>query len=109
MGLNLSAKYWMEFFHIYLWLKLKCLFEKTKITEKETREGPFKKTILTNVTSGISIKPFYSIDGLSITLNVPAIDDVTFHALLITKKPMKKDLHIQSHTTPEISAKHISK
>ena len=31
----------MTFFHIYLLLKLKCLFEKTKINEKEAQDGPF--------------------------------------------------------------------
>ena len=41
MGSNLSTVYWMDIFHIYLLLKLKCVFEKTKINGKETGDGPF--------------------------------------------------------------------
>ena len=43
VGSNLSTVYWKDIFHIYLLQKLQCLFEKTKLKEKEAGDGRLKK------------------------------------------------------------------
>ena len=43
LGSSPSTVYWMDIFHIYLLIKMYCLFEKTKINEIEADDDPFKK------------------------------------------------------------------
>ena len=50
---NPSTVYWMNIFHIYLLAKLYCVFEKTKINEKEAGVGPFKKYIFNKSCRGL--------------------------------------------------------
>ena len=41
VGQNPSAVYWMDIFKFIFVVKLKCLFEKTKINKKEAGDAPF--------------------------------------------------------------------
>ena len=68
MGSNPSTVYWMDIFHVYLLQKMLCLFDKTKINEKEAGDEPFKKIALHCLDFGIR--------GLS---PIPA----TFHIYLL--------------------------
>ena len=44
VGSDPGAVYWMDIFHIHLFLKLYCLFEKTENKRKRGRGWPIKKT-----------------------------------------------------------------